>query len=86
MFRTITANPLLAAQGKFVCLTQETGVGKDRKLRYVILDSTTLKAETFDSKDAFNEAVDAKVKAANKPAETDTAANMFDEQPPVVES
>lgn len=70
MYRTVTANPLLVAQGSHVCLAQETGKGKDRKMRYVLLNSTDLKSQTFDDKDAFVAAVDKVVQDSQKPQQS----------------
>jgi hypothetical protein len=71
MFQTITANPLLIKQGLYVCMTQVDAKDKSKK-RYVLLGSTDLTALTFESKEAFEKAVQAVVDGVTPEPEVTT--------------
>lgn len=81
MFVTVTANPLHSAQGKHLCIAQESVEKKksDVKRRYVILNSDTLTSTVFETKEAFSAAVSQILEDEAKGAKTrDSASDMFD--------
>jgi hypothetical protein len=71
MFRTVTANPLLVTQGSHLCIAQEQ-VDEKKKVqrRYVIVNSETLEAKTFETKELYDAAIADIIEAHQKPKKT----------------